>query len=95
MRAEASLPRLLERSFTERLMQQRQASANTVASYRDTCSLMLRFVQERTNKAPSSLSLRDLDAPVLGAVLDDLEQRRGNCARTRNVRLAAIHAFFG
>ena len=27
---------LLERFFTQRLMQQRQASAHTIASYRDT-----------------------------------------------------------
>jgi site-specific recombinase XerD len=94
MSAEANLPRLLERFFTERLMQQRQASAHTVASYRDTFSLLLRFIRKRTSKAPSCLSLHDLDAPVLGAFLDDLEQGRGNCARTRNARLAAIHAFF-
>lgn len=57
MSAEANLPRLLERFFTERLMQQRQASAHTIASYRDTFSLLLRFAQERTDKVPSSLSL--------------------------------------
>jgi site-specific recombinase XerD len=95
MSAEANLPPLLERFFTERLMQQRQASEHTIASYRDTFSLLLRFIQKHTNKAPSSLSLSDLDAPVLGAFLEDLEQGRGNCARTRNARLAAIHAFFG
>jgi site-specific recombinase XerD len=94
MSVEANLPRLLEQFFTERLMQQRQASAHTIASYRDTFSLLLRFVQARTNQTPSSLSLRDLDAPLLGAFLDYLEQGRGNGARTRNTRLAAIHAFF-
>lgn len=94
MSAEANLPRLLEQFFTERLMQQRQASAHTIASYRDTFSLLLRFVQARTKKAPSKLSLQDLDAPVIGTFLDHLEQGRGNGARTRNARLAAIHAFF-
>ena len=95
MNSEANLPRLLEGFFTERLMHQRQASPHTIASYRDTFSLLLRFVQERTNKAPSTLSLQDLDAPVIGAFLDHLEQGRGNSARTRNTRLAAVHAFFG
>ena len=95
MNSEANLPRLLEGFFTERLMHQRQASPHTIASYRDTFSLLLRFVQERTNKAPSSLSLQDLDAPVIGAFLDHLEQGRGNGPRTRNTRLAAVHAFFG
>src|SRR5262249_20866484 len=35
-----------------------------------------------------------LDTPLLGAFLDHLEQKRDNSARTRNVRLAAIHSFF-
>ena len=91
---EASLPRLLEGFFTERLMHQRQASPHTIASYRDTFSLLLRFVQERTSKAPSTLSLQDLDAPLIGAFLEHLEQGRGNGPRTRNTRLAAVHAFF-
>lgn len=92
--SKANLPRLLERFFTERLMHQRQASPHTIASYRDTFSLLLRFVQEQTNKAPSILSLQDLDAPVVGAFLDHVEQGCGNSPRTRNTRLAAIHAFF-
>ena len=95
MNSEANLPRLLAGFFTERLMHQRQASPHTIASYRDTFSLLLRFVQERTNKAPSTLSLQDLDAPLIGAFLDHLEQGRGNGPRTRNTRLAAVHAFFG
>lgn len=94
MSAEANLPRLLEGFFTERLMHQRQASPHTIASYRDTFSLLLRFVRDRTKKAPSSLSLQDLDAPLIGAFLEHLEQRRGNGPRTRNTRLAAVHAFF-
>ncbi|MGA7983157.1 MAG: site-specific integrase [Chromatiaceae bacterium] len=95
MNSEANLPRLLEGFFTERLMHQRQASPHTIASYRDTFSLLLRFVQEQTNKAPSTLSLQDLDAPVVGAFLAHLEKARGNSPRTRNTRLAAVHAFFG
>jgi len=94
MSSEANLPRLLEGFFTERLMHQRQASPHTIASYRDTFSLLLRFVQERTNKAPSTLSLQALDAPVVGAFLEHLEKERGNSPRTRNTRLAAVHAFF-
>ena len=94
MTHEANLPRLLQGFFTERLMHQRQASPHTIASYRDTFSLLLRFVRKQTNKAPSTLSLQDLDAPVVGAFLDHLEQGRGNSSRTRNTRLAAIHAFF-
>lgn len=90
----ANFPGLLEAFFTDRLMRQRQASPHTVASYRDTFRLLLEFVQLRLKKAPSALALDDLDAPLLGEFLDDLESSRGISARTRNVRLAAIHSFF-
>jgi integrase/recombinase XerD len=56
--------------------------------------LLVRFAQHRLGKAPSALTLDDLDAPVIGSFLDHLEHERGTSARSRNVRLAAIHAFF-
>jgi integrase/recombinase XerD len=89
-----AFPTLLETFFTDRLLRQQRASPHTIASYRDTFSLLLRFTQRRLGKAPSALTLDDLDAPVVSAFLDDLEQQRGTSARSRNVRLAAIHAFF-
>lgn len=85
---------LLEGFFTQRLMRQRRASAHTIASYRDTFRLLLQFVQERLRKAPSALVLDDIDAPLVVAFLDDLEAKRGITARTRNLRLTAIHSFF-
>jgi len=85
---------LLERFFTDHLMRERHASPNTIAAYRDVFRLLLRFVQERVGKAPSDLQLCDLDAPLIGAFLDNLEKKRNNSARTRNARLAAIHSFF-
>ena len=48
---------LLEQFFTQRLMQQRQASAHTIASYRDSFKMLLQFVQNRLGKAPSALLL--------------------------------------
>lgn len=89
-----SFPALLEAFFTERLMLQRQASPNTIAGYRDTFRLLLSFAQQRLKKAPSMLALEDLDAPFVGAFLEHLEKDRGNSARSRNVRLAAIHSLF-
>ena len=94
MTGAATFPALLERFFTDRLLRQRQASPNTVASYRDTFRLLVQFAQQRLTKAPCELSMADLDTPFLGAFLDDLECTRGNAARSRNVRLAAIHSFF-
>ena len=87
-----SLASLLQRFFTERLVRQQRASPHTIASYRDTFRLLLRFAQERLGSAPSSLALDDLDAALVGAFLDHVELHRRNTPRTRNVRLAAIHA---
>jgi site-specific recombinase XerD len=84
----------LEGFFTERLLNQRQASAHTVASYRDTFRLLFGFVQQLTGKAPCSLDFSDLDAPLIGAFLDHLEHERHNSVRTRNSRLAAIHSMY-
>lgn len=94
MSTEANVAPLLQAFFTERLMAQRQASPHTIASYRDTFCLLLRFIQRRAGKAPSSLSLEDMDTPTIGAFLEHLEHERGNRPRTRNIRLAAVHAFF-
>ena len=85
---------LLERFFTQRLMQQRQASSHTIASYRDTFRQLLKFIQPRLHKAPSRLSFEEIDAPLIVAFLDDLEKHRGLSIRSRNLRLTAIHSFF-
>jgi integrase/recombinase XerD len=82
---------LIERYFTERLMRQRNVSANTIASYRDTFRLLFSFAQTRLRKPPSALSLGDLDAPFIGEFLADLETRRGAAIRTRNLRLRGIN----
>jgi len=85
---------LLEAFFVDRLMRQRQVSEHTIAAYRDTFRLLLRFAHARLAKAPSALLLADLDADFIGTFLDHLEAQRGNSARTRNARLGAIHSFF-
>jgi site-specific recombinase XerD len=89
-----SLDPLLERFFTQRLMQQRQASPHTISSYRDTFRLLLKFAQERLHKPPSRLRFEEVDAPLIVAFLDDLEKHRQLSARSRNLRLTAIHSFF-
>jgi len=87
-------PALLQTFFTDRLLQQRQASPHTVRAYRNTFRLLLRFAQSRLRRSPSRLLIADLDAAFVGAFLEHLEQERGNSARSRNARLAALHAFF-
>ena len=94
MTAISTLPALVQAFFMDRLLQQRQASPHTVASYRDTFRLLLQYAQLRLGKAASNLTVPDLDAPLLGSFLNHLEHERKNSARSRNVRLAAIHSFF-
>lgn len=94
MKDQSNFSTLLEAFFTDHLMRQRQASPNTIASYRDTFCLLLRFTQQRLKKSPSALTIEDLDASCIGAFLEYLEKDRGNGARSRNVRLAAIHSFY-
>ncbi len=94
MKPASTFAPLLQRFFTQRLMAQRHVSPNTIASYRDTFHLLLEFAQRRLHKPPSSLALSDLDAPLISAFLDDMEQSRGVSARTRNLRLTAIRSFF-
>src|ERR1022692_5156903 len=93
MRDRADLPAWLQSFFTTRLMTQRKASPH-INSYRDTFRLLLQFAQKRLHKAPSQLGLVDLDASLVGAFLEDLENRRHNGARSRNLRLTATRSFF-
>jgi site-specific recombinase XerD len=90
----SSLAPTLQAFFTERLIGQRQASEHTIAAYRSSMRLLLRFAAERTAKQPSKLDIADLDAPLIGAFLDHLEHERGCSPRTRNARLAAIRSLF-
>ena len=94
MTTQASLAALLERFFTQRLMQQRQASPHTISSYRDTFRQFLKFVQQRVHTPPSRLHFEEIDAPLIVAFLDDLEKHHGISVRSRNLRLTALHSFF-
>ena len=90
----AALAPLLQAFFTEHLISHRLASRQTVDGYRDTFRLLLEFLQRTRGKSPSALYVSDLDAPVVLEYLDYLEKERNNSVRSRNVRLAAIRAFF-
>ena len=90
----SALAPTLQAFFTERLITQRDASPQTIASYRDTFRLLFGFASEQTGKQPCELDIDDLDAPLIGAFLNHLEHERGNSPRTRNNRLAAIHSLY-
>lgn len=94
MNRTSSLPALIERFFTERLMRQQHASVHTIASYRDTFRLFLGFASQRRKKSPSELELRELHALLISDFLDDQQAQRAASTRTRNLRLTAIRSFF-
>ena len=85
---------VLQAFFTDRLITQRDSSPRTIAAYRDTFRLLLRFAHVQTGKQPFELDIDDLPAPLIGAFLTHLERDRGNSTRTRNARLGAIHSFY-
>lgn len=89
-----SLAPLLERYFTHRLMQQRQASPHTISSYRDTFRMFLKFTYRHLHVPPSRITIEQIDVSTIMAFLNNLEQEHGICARSRNLRLTAIHSFF-
>jgi site-specific recombinase XerD len=89
-----SLARLLESFFQHRLVSQRNASALTIASYRDALRLLILFASKRTGREPCQLTVQHLDRDVVLNFLDHLERDRGNCVQTRNARLTAIRSFF-
>lgn len=83
----------VQRYFCQYLIGQRNLSPHTISAYRDTFKLLIQFLEKRYRKKADELSILDLSAPRILAFLDDLERRRGNSARSRNARLAAIRSF--
>ncbi len=80
--------------FAEHLLAHKRASPQTIACYRDTFRLLLRFMRDRTGIEPTALPLAALDADAVLAFLDHIERDRGCSVRSRNNRLAAIRSFF-
>ena len=88
------LARALRAFFADHLPRVRGTSPHTIRSYRDSLVLLLRFVATRLQRSVIQLDLDDLGPQPVLAFLQHLELDRHNSVATRNVRLAAIHAFF-
>ncbi len=88
-----SFAALLQGFFLQRLVQQRNASPCTVAAYRDAFRLLLAYLERHCHRRPASMALDDFNAALVLGFLDHLEKERGNGIRSRNARLAAVHAF--
>lgn len=89
-----ALGRALRDYFSNHLPRVRGMSPHTLSSYRDSLTLLLRYVASKRRVPVDKLDVGDLDAGQIIAFLQDLEDTRGSRVSTRNVRLAAIHAFF-
>lgn len=88
-----SLGGLLQNYFCQRLIQQCQASHQTISSYRDAFRLLLQYAERKLSKSVTQISLTDLDAELVLSFLNYLEVERKNSIRSRNARLAAIRSF--
>lgn len=84
----------LTRFLSEYLPRQKNASKNTIASYRDTFKLLIRYCQEQQNIRVEKLSLNMLTHELIIGFLEWLEIEKKCSISTRNQRLAAIHSFF-
>ena len=84
---------LIETFLRDTLARQRGAR-HTSDSYASSFQLLFVFAADRLKVKPSALTLEQIDAGLVSAFLEHLEDKRKNAAVTRNVRLAAIKSFF-
>jgi site-specific recombinase XerD len=89
-----TLARAVRAFFGEYLPELRGVSPHTVLSYRDTLVLLLRFIANSQKIEVVSMELENINPESVLAFLNYLETERHNKTSSRNVRLAAIHAFF-
>jgi len=68
-------------------------SPHTCETYAYAFRLLFIFASKRLGIKPSQICVEQIDATLILDFLAHLEQQRGNCAATRNGRLAALKAF--
>lgn len=79
--------------LTTYLAGQRNASPNTIRSYRDTFVLLLRYLRDVHTCPVEKVTMATFEAPLLVSFIEYLQTERRCSPRTCNQRLAAIHAF--
>ena len=84
----------LARFLGEHLPRDQRASPHTCDAYAYSFQLLVTFAAQQLRKLPSQLEVEDIGVPMILSFLDHIEQNRGNTARSRNARLAAIRSFF-
>jgi site-specific recombinase XerC len=78
----------------EHLPRDQQASPHTCDAYAYGFQLLVSFAAQRLRTRPASLEIEQIDVPLILAFLEHIERDRGNTARSRNARLAAVRSFF-
>ena len=91
----SALATSLQAWFTDRLIRERNASPHTIASYRDTWRMLLKYLTTTLGIPADALDFDAVTATHVTGFLDHLEQERGNSSRTRNARLTAIRSVLG
>ncbi|OGF64388.1 MAG: integrase [Candidatus Fischerbacteria bacterium RBG_13_37_8] len=89
-----SFAKIVQDFFLNRLINQKNVSPQTISSYRDTIRLLLHYLYCQNKKAPSCLTIADIDASVILKFLNYLEKERNNSITSRNARLSAIRSLF-
>jgi integrase/recombinase XerD len=89
-----SLAPYLRAFLFEHLPRERNASLHTSETYAYSFKLLVCFAATRLRVKPCQVEIEQLDASLILSFLQHIETERGNSARTRNARLAAIHSFF-
>ena len=82
----------LQTYFTTFAHTQRDLSANTISSYRDTWRMLLKHLAATHGVAVNTLDFDTVTATNVTRFLDHLEHERGNNTKTRNTRLTAIRS---
>ena len=80
--------------LTKYLPLQQGASENTIKSYRDSFTLLLKFYREELGVSPEKVMMAAISRENIAQYLLWLEKKRNSSVNTRNQRLAVIQAFF-
>jgi site-specific recombinase XerD len=88
------LAKCLTKYLTSYLPGTKGLSSNTIASRRDTFTLLFQYLKDVKGLNPSKAEITNLDVETIVNFLDWLEYSRGNSISSRNIRLSALKAFF-
>lgn len=83
----------VQRYFMVYLMKQHNYGGNTIASYRDTFKLLLRYITEKGINT-AELKVTAIDKIIVSGFMQWLELERHNSTASKNVRLAHLKSFF-